>query len=316
MIAQHESLEVAPTSETDDLNRAVSIHSRLIKLLEDTISSLSSYNTEGLDSDLMEQQIDKQIADEYFGYMTAGKETDKQYHYLNLIHLLSLKEKAVQSSDFKQDIKFVQDKLVHYQEQKELQVALLDQVRSILDDQKSKREAPVKPTRADNASKTDEQKTESVFNTSSIVGQIIASARESGQNYTVKVGVDNKGFEDRKAFMPMPLQNGTISRRFNSSHRQLEITSDNPECLAVSQGKVIYTKRLGGPDYTIVIMHDEGYFTVYRNISKSRVDLGQDISYGQTIGLSAKGNDGQYQLIFEIRNDGRHIDPLHWIKKG
>src|SRR5436309_12007343 len=73
------------------------------------------------------------------------------------------------------------------------------------------------------------------------------------------------------------------------------------------------------PDYGLFVLlrHPSGYETMYGHTSRLLAAEGDDVQAGQVIGLS--GNSGRStapHLHFEIRHDGKSVDPLDLVKEG
>ncbi len=71
----------------------------------------------------------------------------------------------------------------------------------------------------------------------------------------------------------------------------------------------------GGYGNHIIIDHGNGYQTLYGHIAKSLVNVGQNVSAGQSIAVM--GNTGRstgQHLHFEIRYDGVALNPLAYVK--
>ncbi len=67
----------------------------------------------------------------------------------------------------------------------------------------------------------------------------------------------------------------------------------------------------------VLIRHPAGYETMYGHLSRVLVSRGDDVKAGQVIALS--GNTGRStapHLHFEIRHNGRSIDPLTMVHEG
>ena len=72
------------------------------------------------------------------------------------------------------------------------------------------------------------------------------------------------------------------------------------------------------PDYGLFVLlrHPSGYETMYGHTSRLLAAEGDDVQAGQVIGLS--GNSGRStapHLHFEIRHDGKSVDPLDLVKE-
>ncbi|NBU51779.1 MAG: hypothetical protein EBS24_04030 [Chitinophagia bacterium] len=155
-----------------------------------------------------------------------------------------------------------------------------------------------------------------VFNQSSIIKQVITANIESGHAFNPKTTIDNKSFEDRKAFMPRPLAESNISNPYNPSAHSIELSSEKNTVSAVCQGEVIYAKRLGGSDYTLIIMHDNNYFTVFSGLQSVYVGYGDVVNYKQAIGIVKKAGDSRSRLSFGVWKGTKSLDPMNWIKNG
>ena len=155
-----------------------------------------------------------------------------------------------------------------------------------------------------------------VFNQSSIIKQVITANIESGHAFNPNTTIDNKSFEDRKAFMPRPLAESNISNPYNPSAHSIELSSEKNTVSAVCQGEVIYAKRLGGSDYTLIIMHDNNYFTVFSGLQSVYVGYGDVVNYKQAIGIVKKAGDSRSRLSFGVWKGTKSLDPMNWIKNG
>lgn len=80
---------------------------------------------------------------------------------------------------------------------------------------------------------------------------------------------------------------------------------------AASSGRVVYNGTgLKGYGKLIIIKHDEKYLSAYGFTRNTRVAQGQDVSAGARIADMGLGPQSQPMLHFEIRRDGRPIDPV------
>ena len=67
----------------------------------------------------------------------------------------------------------------------------------------------------------------------------------------------------------------------------------------------------------VLLRHPAGYETMYGHLSRVLVSRGDDVRAGQVIALS--GNTGRStapHLHFEIRHNGRSIDPTTMVREG
>ena len=67
----------------------------------------------------------------------------------------------------------------------------------------------------------------------------------------------------------------------------------------------------------IIIDHGNGYSTIYAHCSELLVEVGDFVEAGQTIALVGRsGRATQYHLHFEMRYNGRIVDPVLYISPG
>jgi bla regulator protein BlaR1 len=76
-------------------------------------------------------------------------------------------------------------------------------------------------------------------------------------------------------------------------------------------GKVIFSGEIGGYGRTIIIDHGDGYATFYAHTSELLVNRDDAISAGTIIAkVGSTGRSTGSHLHFEIRKDGKTLDPL------
>lgn len=88
---------------------------------------------------------------------------------------------------------------------------------------------------------------------------------------------------------------------------------------ASEKGKIIEISNNVGEGIKIVIEHEDGYKTVYSNLSTTKmVQEGQIVEKGQTISGIGKTSTFEYEekdhLHFEILKDGKAINPLNLLE--
>lgn len=84
--------------------------------------------------------------------------------------------------------------------------------------------------------------------------------------------------------------------------------------VATAAGEVVELGMRKGYGNTIVIRHDDAYTTLYAQLSKFEVVIGQQVQQGEVIGLS--GNSGAStapHLHYEVRRNGKSVDPANYI---
>ncbi len=83
---------------------------------------------------------------------------------------------------------------------------------------------------------------------------------------------------------------------------------------AASAGRVVYTGTgIRGYGNLIIIKHGENFLSAYAHNRESLVRDGQEVSLGEVIGHMGEGAPNKPVLYFEIRRNGRPVDPLIFL---
>ncbi|HKB07410.1 MAG TPA: LysM peptidoglycan-binding domain-containing M23 family metallopeptidase [Candidatus Polarisedimenticolia bacterium] len=87
------------------------------------------------------------------------------------------------------------------------------------------------------------------------------------------------------------------------------------EVRAVASGIVVRSGSDGKYGKTVVIDHGGGVSTLYAHASRLLVSEGDEVEQGEAIAeVGATGNAHGTHLHFEVRRDGRPVDPLPYLK--
>jgi lipoprotein NlpD len=83
---------------------------------------------------------------------------------------------------------------------------------------------------------------------------------------------------------------------------------------AASAGRVVYTGTgIRGYGNLVIIKHGENWLSAYAHNRDSLVREGQDVSRGEVIGHMGEGAPAKPVLYFEIRRNGKPVDPLIFL---
>jgi hypothetical protein len=87
----------------------------------------------------------------------------------------------------------------------------------------------------------------------------------------------------------------------------------NSQVPAANDGYVIFAGRLGIYGLTVVLDHGQGLASSYSHLSKINVKLGQEITKGETLGLTGEtGLAGGDHLHFAVMVNGIFVNPIEW----
>jgi murein hydrolase activator len=89
------------------------------------------------------------------------------------------------------------------------------------------------------------------------------------------------------------------------------------EVTAVHAGHVVYTGWFKGYGNLIIVDHGNEYYTLYAHIAGIEAKEGEDVRQGQRIGtVGETGSLAGPRLYFEVRYQGRPLDPEQWLRQG
>lgn len=110
---------------------------------------------------------------------------------------------------------------------------------------------------------------------------------------------------------------GVSSRIRSSNHTGLDIaTSTGTPIKVVASGTVTNASYKGSYGNLVKIDHGNGVETWYAHTSKMYVTEGQKVNAGEVIAaVGSTGNSTGAHLHFEIRIDGKHVNPQNYLYK-
>lgn len=113
---------------------------------------------------------------------------------------------------------------------------------------------------------------------------------------------------------------GKLLRRYSSSgyvHKGIDLEGKLGEPVyAANSGVVVYAGNgLKGYGNLLIIKHNEYYLSAYGHNSQLLVREGEKVKSGQKIAKIGDTGTNQVKLHFEIRRDGKPVDPLKVLPK-
>jgi lipoprotein NlpD len=86
--------------------------------------------------------------------------------------------------------------------------------------------------------------------------------------------------------------------------------------VAAAPGVVVYSgSGLLGYGRLIIIKHNDTYLSAYAYNERLLVQEGDRVAAAQEIATMGLGNDGHPVLHFQIRKDGKPVNPLDYLPK-
>ncbi len=156
----------------------------------------------------------------------------------------------------------------------------------------------------------------------------VGAARKSAP--AVKLNASGKktsqGFRRQKRRLKYPVS-GVVVRGFGTyKHpvfKDVKIESRGIDIQAkkgatvrvVYQGKVSTVATIPGMGGKVVMVQHGNYFTVYAKMKNIRVKPGAIVKTGQAIGRVFTSKEGVSQLQFQIWQNSKLLNPLHWLRK-
>jgi septal ring factor EnvC (AmiA/AmiB activator) len=111
---------------------------------------------------------------------------------------------------------------------------------------------------------------------------------------------------------------GKVTRRFGHapSANGVEITSpEGADAVAVHDGTVAFAGPFSGFGNLVIVDHGGQSFSLYGDLLDIGVKKGARIEHGQPVGTAGPIPSGDDGIYFELRVDGKPVDPLQWLKK-
>jgi septal ring factor EnvC (AmiA/AmiB activator) len=90
---------------------------------------------------------------------------------------------------------------------------------------------------------------------------------------------------------------------------------EGAEISAVHEGTVAYAAPFTGFGTLVIVDHGQSAFTLYGYLAEAVVSAGTNVSRGTVLGTLGQSPSGGAALYFEVRIDGRPVDPLQWLKR-
>lgn len=124
-----------------------------------------------------------------------------------------------------------------------------------------------------------------------------------------------------KGKLPMPVQGRVIhafgqSRSAGMHWQGWMIEADSSKDVkAIAYGRVAYSDWLRGYGLLMIIEHGDGFMSLYGQNESLLYEVGDWVEPGGVIATLGAKPEGDSGLYFEIRKDGKALDPAAWLKR-
>ncbi|HND99088.1 MAG TPA: peptidoglycan DD-metalloendopeptidase family protein, partial [Plasticicumulans sp.] len=111
---------------------------------------------------------------------------------------------------------------------------------------------------------------------------------------------------------------GELLRRYDADgpgRKGIEIGAGLGQTVSAAQGGEVVYSGSGLPGYgrLIIIKHSESMLSAYGFLGKILLNEGDKVRAGQAIGEVGTSSENRPALHFEIRQNGRPVDPLRYL---
>ena len=126
---------------------------------------------------------------------------------------------------------------------------------------------------------------------------------------------------EQRGTIPMPLK-GRVINAFGQSRAGglnwqgwLIGAESGSEVFSIAYGRVAYADWLRGYGLLMIIDHGEGIMSLYGNNESLLYEAGDWVQPGMVISTVGDSPGNDQGLYFELRNNGKAIDPATWISR-
>jgi murein hydrolase activator len=85
---------------------------------------------------------------------------------------------------------------------------------------------------------------------------------------------------------------------------------------AVHDGRVAFADVFAGLGQLVIVDHGGMAFSLYGHLGTLDVTKGMTVAHGRQLGTAGRGSAGNSSVYFELRIDGKPVDPVQWLKGG
>jgi len=125
-----------------------------------------------------------------------------------------------------------------------------------------------------------------------------------------------------KGSLHMPTR-GSVTNRFGGARQEGSTwkglfirAGTGSEVRSIAAGRVVFSEWMRGFGNLLIVDHGSDYLSVYANNDSLLKQVGDDVRGGESIAtVGNTGGNPESGLYFEIRHDGKPLDPLAWVNR-
>ena len=85
---------------------------------------------------------------------------------------------------------------------------------------------------------------------------------------------------------------------------------------AVADGQVVFADWMNGYGLILIVDHGNGYMSLYAHNDALLRDAGEAVKRGDPVAtVGNSGGHGRAALYFELRRNGKPVDPKGWLQR-
>ncbi|MFO8140682.1 MAG: peptidoglycan DD-metalloendopeptidase family protein [Marinobacter sp.] len=134
---------------------------------------------------------------------------------------------------------------------------------------------------------------------------------------------ESRPFKSLRSSLPWPAD-GRVVSNYGATYAEGKLrrngfimnTREETDIKAVHYGRVVFANWLRGFGLITIIDHGDGYLTLYGYSSSLFTAPGDWVAAGETIALAGRtGGTDDPALYFEVRQNGKPVNPRSWLGK-
>ena len=84
---------------------------------------------------------------------------------------------------------------------------------------------------------------------------------------------------------------------------------------AIHEGEVVSVSQVEGLGTLVIVSHGDQAFSLYGYLAALAVHEGVQVDQRAELGTAGVSPNGKPAVYFELRIDGRPVDPVEWLKQ-